>query len=61
VTIEIQSNFQKQWKIFYYSLTTVGKYSQVYVKHELKGNKFTIATADAEKDVEVHWSIKGEG
>eukprot|EP01127_Copromyxa_protea_P022911 TRINITY_DN844_c0_g1_i1.p1 TRINITY_DN844_c0_g1~~TRINITY_DN844_c0_g1_i1.p1 ORF type:complete len:497 (+),score=162.20 TRINITY_DN844_c0_g1_i1:1566-3056(+) len=52
--------FEKKWEDFYYQITPVGSYAQVYVKQELKDGKFVIATNDANKNARVHWQIRGE-
>jgi hypothetical protein len=60
--VEVHINtkgFEEKWEDFYYQLTPVRSYAQVYVKKELKDGIFTIAANDS-KDAIVHWQIRGE-
>jgi len=52
--------FLTVYEDFYYQVTPVGKYSQLYIKKELKGGKFVIASTDPDAELTVHWQVRGE-
>jgi len=59
VVVTVQESFV--WEDYYYQVTPIGKYAQLYIKEELKDGKFTIAAADDDQsNVTVHWQIRGE-
>eukprot|EP01128_Nolandella_sp_AFSM9_P007350 TRINITY_DN39_c0_g1_i2.p1 TRINITY_DN39_c0_g1~~TRINITY_DN39_c0_g1_i2.p1 ORF type:complete len:334 (-),score=92.57 TRINITY_DN39_c0_g1_i2:58-1059(-) len=61
VEIEIPpTGFDSVYEDFYYSLTPVGSYAQLFVKSELEDGNFVVATADGNKNATFHWQIRGE-
>jgi hypothetical protein len=59
--ISLPDYFEALNRDFRYQLTTVGGYARVYVKSEVRGNRFVVASADKAKDtgVKVSWQVTG--
>jgi hypothetical protein len=59
--IQLPNYFEALNVSFRYQLTCLGKYAPVFVKEEIKGNKFIIASANGSKDagLKVSWQVTG--
>jgi hypothetical protein len=56
-TVELPSYFESLNRDLRYQLTVIGSFGQAIVKHEVAGNRFTIATS--EPRTKVSWQVTG--
>jgi len=62
IAITIPPNgFQSRWKTFHHHITPCGSFSRLYVKSKLNERQFIVATADENRNVDVHfdWVLLG--